>query len=125
MEKRLAGRWQRVGGAISIALVSVVVIGRTPSAQSDKGAAPKVRLNRMIEQLAKGQPAISDVHWKFLDWEHGNFELDRLEATLGELAKKRTPSGQIEPPHRPHPTQLQYLLHDEAERLVAVSAQRR
>jgi 4-hydroxy-2-oxoheptanedioate aldolase len=96
MEKRLPGTWRRLGGALGIALVSVAVIGRTPSAQAPTGATAKVRLNRMIEQLASGQPAISDRHWKFLDWEHGNFELDRLEATLGELAKKKTSSGQIE-----------------------------
>lgn len=60
-------------------------------------AEQEVRLNRVIERLAQGQHAgLSVGEAAFIDLEHGSYELDRLETTLEELAKKKNAKGQLE-----------------------------
>jgi 4-hydroxy-2-oxoheptanedioate aldolase len=55
-----------------------------------------VRLNPLIARLESGQPALSGIDWMFIDMEHGPYLLDRLQATLDDLGKKKKPGGQFQ-----------------------------
>jgi 4-hydroxy-2-oxoheptanedioate aldolase len=68
----------------------VATIVEIPSAQS------RTRLNPLIARLEQGQIAYTGVDWQFIDMEHGPYLLDRLQATLAELGKKKKPNGQFE-----------------------------
>ena len=57
--------------------------------------AQRVRLSPLIARLEQGQPAFTGVDWVFVDMEHGPYLLDRLEATLTDLGKKKKPNGQF------------------------------
>lgn len=43
------------------------------------------RLNRIIEQVERGEAAFAGQHWQFIDMEHGPYLLDRLDSQLAEL----------------------------------------
>ena len=97
MKRLSGGRYCRRAVLTSLfGLLAVGTMGFWPAAYQKVSGQQPVRLNPMIERLAKGETSFSDVDWKFLDWEHGSYELDRLESTLEELAKKKTASGQLE-----------------------------
>jgi 4-hydroxy-2-oxoheptanedioate aldolase len=53
-------------------------------------------MNPLIARLEQGQAALTGTDWMFIDMEHGPYLLDRLQATLDELGKKRKPNGQFE-----------------------------
>jgi 4-hydroxy-2-oxoheptanedioate aldolase len=54
-----------------------------PTAQSG-GAAPKVRLNQIIEQFEQGKPAFTNEHWQFISIEH-SLMLDTYAKTMASL----------------------------------------
>jgi 4-hydroxy-2-oxoheptanedioate aldolase len=60
------------------------------------GAQARGRLNPLIARLEQGQPAYTGADWTFIDMEHGPYLLDRLQATLAELGRKKKPNGQFE-----------------------------
>lgn len=55
---------------------------------------PAVRINRMIEALEAGQPAISGVNYLFIDMEHSPFNLDRLATVVSTLQSVRNDKRQ-------------------------------
>jgi 4-hydroxy-2-oxoheptanedioate aldolase len=58
-------------------------------------AAQKPRLNPLIASLEQGRPALSGAEWMFVDMEHGPYLLDRLQAVLDDLGKKKLATGQF------------------------------
>lgn len=56
-------------------------------------AQAKVRLNPLIGKLEKGELALTGRDWLFIDMEHGPYLLDRLQATLADIGKRKTPKG--------------------------------
>ena len=66
-------------------------LGFLPNAQGN-------RLSMLIEQLESDEPAISDVHWTFIDMEHGPYLVDQLQERLSALK----PNGNT----RPQPTPI-------------------
>src|SRR5215831_6836207 len=52
-------------------------------------ATKKVRLNNTIAKLEKGEAVTHPKDWMFIDMEHGPYLIDRLQATLDGLDKKR------------------------------------
>ena len=58
------------------------------------GAQPKARINRLIEALEQGKPAITGDTWIFIDQEHGPYVIDRLGERLGDLAGNKNERGQ-------------------------------
>src|SRR5882762_3296734 len=56
----------------------------------------KPRLNPLIAQLEAGEPALSGTDWMFIDMEHGPYLLDKLQATLDDLGKKKKSNGQFQ-----------------------------
>jgi 4-hydroxy-2-oxoheptanedioate aldolase len=57
-------------------------------------AHPQVRINRMIEALEKGKPAITGEVWMFIDQEHGPYVIDQLGERLRDLAQTKNERGQ-------------------------------
>ncbi len=57
-------------------------------------AQPKPRMNRLIEALEQGKPAITSDTWIFIDQEHGPYVIDRLGERLRDLAANKNDSGQ-------------------------------
>ena len=79
--------WSRgLTGAMSAA---IVVMSLHPA-----GAQQTARINRLIEALDRGQPAITSSVWIFIDQEHGPYVIDQLGARLRDLAETKTASGQ-------------------------------
>lgn len=74
----------------------------TPTAQSG-GAAPKVRLNQIIEQFEQGKPAFTGEHWQFISLEHSLLlesyakTLAGLQPAKGEARPRLTPIVRIAP----------------------------
>jgi 2-keto-3-deoxy-L-rhamnonate aldolase RhmA len=64
--------------------------------QTPGRAAPKLRINTIIEALEQGRVAESGVNWTFVDMEHGPYLLDQLRLRFDEMSKKRKPNGQLE-----------------------------
>jgi 4-hydroxy-2-oxoheptanedioate aldolase len=58
-------------------------------------AQAKPRINPLIAKVEAGQPALTPTDWMFIDMEHGPYLLDRLQATLDDLGKKKLPDGRF------------------------------
>ena len=56
---------------------------------------PKPRINPLIAKLIAGQPALTPTDWTFIDMEHQPYLLDRLQTTIEDLTKKKTPDGRF------------------------------
>jgi 4-hydroxy-2-oxoheptanedioate aldolase len=61
-------------------------------------AQQNIRLNHIIENLEQGKPVILEQDFRFLDMEHGPFQMDRLESSLAETGKDRSPDGRLKRP---------------------------
>ena len=81
---------------ISKVLSSVLALSSLLAPAGQSIAQQRVRLNPLIARLEQGQIAYTGVDWTFIDMEHGPYLLDRLQATLAELGKKKKPNGQFE-----------------------------
>ena len=69
-------------------MASLVSISAQVAAQSG------VRINRLIETLEQGRPAITSETWIFIDQEHAPYVIDQLGDRLQDLATKRNERGQ-------------------------------
>ena len=58
-------------------------------------AQERTRLNKVIEALEDGRPAIADREWRFIDMEHSPFSGERLVSTLNEMAQDRDAEGRL------------------------------
>ena len=72
---------------LGIAVVALMGTGL----RLESAAQPTARLSALIEQLELGEPAISDVHWAFIDMEHGPYLLDQLQDRLAEFKPDGSP----------------------------------
>ncbi len=72
----------------SIVGATIFVLGTLPA------GAQQVRINRLIEALERGEPAITSDVWTFVDQEHGPYVIDQLGVRLREMAEVRTATGQ-------------------------------
>ena len=84
--------WPRPTLAIALAL-GLVSLGVRPAPQAS--AQERTRLNRVIEALEEGRPAIANQEWRFIDMEHAPFSAERLESILAEMANDRDASGRL------------------------------
>lgn len=76
---------------------AVIVLAST-SFELESAAQQAPRLSVLIEQLERGEPAISDIHWAFIDMEHGPYLIDQLQNRLADLKEEGSP--------RPTPTPI-------------------
>ena len=72
----------------SIVGATIFVLGTLPA------GAQQVRINRLIEALERGEPAITSDVWTFVDQEHGPYVIDQLGVRLREMSEVRTATGQ-------------------------------
>ena len=89
----------RRGHAPARVMLGIAVVALTGTGlRLESAAQPTARLSALIEQLELGEPAISDVHWAFIDMEHGPYLLDQLQDRLAEFKPDGSP--------RPEPTPI-------------------
>ena len=53
------------------------------------------RLNKVIEALEEGRPAIANREWRFVDMEHSAFSGERIQAVLSEMDTERDEDGRM------------------------------
>ena len=54
-----------------------------------------IRLNKVIEALEAGRPAIANQEWRFVDMEHSPFSGERVQAVLAEMDQDRDADGRM------------------------------
>lgn len=63
-------------------------------AAQQSAAQEPTRINRLIEALEQGEPAITTEVWTFIDQEHGPYVIDQLGERLQTMAESRNDRGQ-------------------------------
>ena len=58
-------------------------------------AQERIRLNKVIEALEDGRPAVEDQEWRFIDMEHSPFSGERLVSILSKMAQDRDAEGRL------------------------------
>jgi 4-hydroxy-2-oxoheptanedioate aldolase len=79
--------------ATGLAIGLLAVWGASRPAAQNAGAQKNVRLNKIIEQLEQGKPAINGQHFRLIDMEHQAFSFERLERELAALLKDKDEFG--------------------------------
>ena len=74
--------------AISLALGGYLL---APAGQAQE----RMRLNKAIEAIENGEPAIANRHWRFIDMEHAPFSGERFQRILAEMYDDRDDSGRM------------------------------
>ena len=59
------------------------------------GHAQEGRLNKIIEALEAGEPAIANQEWRFVDMEHSAFSGERIQSVLAEMDQDRDADGRM------------------------------
>jgi 4-hydroxy-2-oxoheptanedioate aldolase len=81
--------------ALSVALgLGVVSLGVVPAPREGR-AQEQPRLNKVIEALEAGRPAIANQEWRFVDMEHSPFSGERLQSVLAEMNQDRDADGRM------------------------------
>jgi 4-hydroxy-2-oxoheptanedioate aldolase len=78
-----------------ITRAGLAIIAAASLLTAQQTATKKVRLNNTIAKLEKGEAVIHPKDWMFIDMEHGPYLIDRLQATLDDLDKKRDANGNL------------------------------
>lgn len=86
--------WRSTRVVLGIGCVLVLAVG--PTNRGTVQAQGQVRLNPLIARLAAGEQALTGRDWMFIDFEHGPYLLDRLQAILADLATRKPPGGAFE-----------------------------
>ena len=77
-------------GTLALGFVSLGVL------PSPEGRAQEpTRLNKVIEALEAGRPAIANQEWRFVDMEHSPFSGERVRSVLAEMNEDRDPDGRM------------------------------
>lgn len=88
----------RVVWAVGFAVAIGAMFASLPSAQDSGG-----RLNKIIEQFEKGEPALAGEHWQINSLEHNPFLVDDLEMFLDSLEAEGADRPRLTPVVRiPH-----------------------
>ena len=53
------------------------------------------RLNKIIEAIEAGRPAIATQDWRFIDMEHSPFSGERIQRVLTEMGEERDADGRL------------------------------
>ena len=80
---------------IVVALVlGLTSLGGWPAAQPGRAQA-QPRLNKVIEALEDGRPAVANQEWRFVDMEHSPFSGERVQRVLAEMNEDRDADGRL------------------------------
>jgi 4-hydroxy-2-oxoheptanedioate aldolase len=89
--RRVPRRLERM---ISAGILSCGLLGLPGFLTLSVAQEPGFRVNRLIEALDKGQPAISAETWTFIDGEHNPFNIATLRQTILKLLANKNGAGQ-------------------------------
>ena len=81
--------------ALTVALALCFVSLGVLSAPRDGRAQAPTRLNKVIEALEAGRPAIANQECRFVDMEHSPFSGQRVQSVLAEMNEDRDASGRM------------------------------
>ena len=84
--------WLRSTLLVGFGVVGLVALF---SPQSVRTQEPTPRLNKVIEELEAGRPAIANQHWRFVDMEHSPFSGERVQRVLSEMNEERDADGRL------------------------------
>ena len=62
---------------------------------SDAQAQERTRINKVIEAIEQGRPAIANQDWRFIDMEHAPFSPQRLTEIFAEMDQDRDADGRM------------------------------
>jgi 4-hydroxy-2-oxoheptanedioate aldolase len=74
-----------LAGMVFAVTAAAVVLVPTPQLAAQQPAGKPARINQIIEQFEKGQPAFTKEHWEFFTLTNSLFMLDDLEKLLASL----------------------------------------
>ncbi len=84
--------WSRPIVALTLAVGAVSLGGfAAPSVHAQE----PTRLNKVIEALEAGEPAIATEEWRFIDMEHSPFSGERVQRILSEMDQERDADGRL------------------------------
>ena len=83
--------WLRSTLHVSLGVVALLVL----SAPLFVRAQESTRLNKVIEALEAGRPAIANQEWRFVDMEHSPFSGERVQRVLAEMNEDRDADGRL------------------------------
>ena len=91
MRQRQTKRAARRGRMQMIVVASAAVGLAAASAGAQDGG----RLNKVIEALEAGRPAVANREWRFVDMEHSPFSGERVQRVLAEMNEERDADGRL------------------------------
>jgi len=87
---------RKIGAAMLVGAMFVGGIGWSLESQDAFGQQQKVRINRMIEALESGKPAITGETWTFVDFEYSPYAIEKVKQVVGSIVEKKNAKGQVE-----------------------------
>ena len=79
----------------TVLALGLVSLGVWPAPRAGRAQEPPLRLNKVIEALEAGRPAIANREWRFVDMEHSPFSGERVQRVLAEMNEERDPDGRL------------------------------
>jgi len=81
--------WRGLGRCVALGAAGLGILVSSAQAQGP------ARLNKVIEAIENGQPAVANEHWRFVDMEHSPFSGALVQAVLAEMDEDRDPDGRM------------------------------
>ena len=81
--------------ALAVA-VAVAVTGAVTACGGMGVAQPQVRLNKVIQAIEEGRPAIANQDWRFVDMEHSPFSGALVQSVFAEMDQERDETGRLQ-----------------------------
>ena len=79
-----------------VPILAVALAGTVTAACSGMGVAqPQVRLNKVIQAIEEGRPAIANQDWRFVDMEHSPFSGALVQSVFAEMDQDRDETGRM------------------------------
>ena len=92
MRQQQTKRAARRGRMRVIGVAAAFAVGL---AAASAGAQDGGRLNKVIEALEAGRPAVANREWRFVDMEHSPFSGERVQRVLAEMNEERDADGRL------------------------------
>ena len=83
--------WLRSTQFVALGVVGLVALSSPQPARAQQ----PTRLNKVIEALEAGRPAIANQEWRFVDMEHSPFSGERVQRVLAEMNEDRDADGRL------------------------------
>ena len=79
----------------TLAIINTLIFIGLISLASPGFAQETVRLNKIIEAIEAGRPAVATQDWSFIDMEHAPFSGERVQRVLTEMGNDRDADGRL------------------------------